>query len=58
MTVHWKGGLAQLVCILYNKDLHRHKVSLLMLLSVSKCSTEGFAYFHVNVALYYLMDKA
>lgn len=36
MTVHWKGGLAQLVCILYNKDLHRHKVSLLMLLSQSQ----------------------
>lgn len=25
---------------------------------VSKCSTEGFAYFHVNMTLYYLMDKA
>lgn len=35
MTVHWKGGTIQLVYILYDKDLHSHEVSLLMLLSPS-----------------------
>lgn len=42
-----------------SKDLHRHKVSLLTLLPHSfKMQFWGLCILHMNMALYYLMDKA
>lgn len=60
MTANFKGGMIQLVCVLYDKDLHSHNVSLLMLLSPSLKMQypSGFADFNVNMVLSYVIDKA